>query len=166
MSIKLWQKIFLVWWRVWVLQFSITSTFPWCAVTRRTSTVNPVETGRKLNVHKTIRRYPGHLLKVLCTFNLRPVSTGKREPQRIFVNAIYVVKLSNCEWMKAFVILLYFSMFLRRTTHVSVDNIWLSCSNRYPTLCSNFNLYYRKFYFFDINFFTLYCWIIIDITEN
>ena len=32
----------------------------------------PVDTGRKLNVHKR----PGRLLNVLCTFNLRPVSTG------------------------------------------------------------------------------------------
>ena len=38
---------------------------------------NPVDTGRKLNVHKTFRRPPGRLLKVFCTFNLRPVSTGK-----------------------------------------------------------------------------------------
>ena len=36
----------------------------------------PVDTGRKLNVHKTFRRRPGRLLHVLCTFNLRPVSTG------------------------------------------------------------------------------------------
>ena len=36
----------------------------------------PVDTGRKLNVHKTFRRCPGRLLNVLCTFNLRPVSTG------------------------------------------------------------------------------------------
>ena len=36
----------------------------------------PLDTGRKLNVHKTFRRSPGHLLNVLCTFNLRPVSTG------------------------------------------------------------------------------------------
>ena len=41
-------------------------------------TINPVDTGRKLNVHKTLRRRPGHLLNVLFTFNLRPVSTGKR----------------------------------------------------------------------------------------
>ena len=40
-------------------------------------TRNPVDTGRKLNVHKTFRRGPGRLLNVLCTFNLRPVSTGK-----------------------------------------------------------------------------------------
>ena len=33
-------------------------------------------TGRKLNVHKTFRRRPGRLMIVLCTFNLRPVSTG------------------------------------------------------------------------------------------
>ena len=39
--------------------------------------INPLDTGRKLNVHKTFRRSPGRLLNVLCTFNLRPVSTGK-----------------------------------------------------------------------------------------
>ena len=36
----------------------------------------PADTGRKLNVHKTFRRRPGRLLNVLCTVNLRPVSTG------------------------------------------------------------------------------------------
>ena len=36
----------------------------------------PVDTGRKLNVHKTFRKCPGRLLNVLCTFNLRPVSIG------------------------------------------------------------------------------------------
>ena len=36
----------------------------------------PVDTGRKLNVHKTFRGRPGHLLNVLCTLNLRPGSTG------------------------------------------------------------------------------------------
>ena len=36
----------------------------------------PVDAGRKLNVHKTFRRRHGHLLNVLCTFNLRPVSAG------------------------------------------------------------------------------------------
>ena len=36
----------------------------------------PVDTGRKLNVHKTFRTRPGRLLNVLSTFNLRPVSTG------------------------------------------------------------------------------------------
>ena len=36
----------------------------------------PVDTGRKLNVHKTFRGRSRHLLNVLCTFNLRPVSTG------------------------------------------------------------------------------------------
>ena len=37
----------------------------------------PVDTGRKLNVHKTFKRRPGRFLNVLCTFNLRFVSTGK-----------------------------------------------------------------------------------------
>ena len=35
----------------------------------------PVDTGRKLKVHKTFRRRPGRLLNVLCKFNLRPAST-------------------------------------------------------------------------------------------
>ena len=35
----------------------------------------PVDTGRKLNVRKTFRRRPVRLLKVLCTFSVRPVST-------------------------------------------------------------------------------------------
>ena len=35
-----------------------------------------VDTGRKLKVQKTFRRRLGRLLNVLCTFNLRPVSTG------------------------------------------------------------------------------------------
>ena len=40
---------------------------------------NPADAGRKLNVHKTFRKRPGHFLNVLCMFNLRPVSTGKRK---------------------------------------------------------------------------------------
>ena len=39
--------------------------------------MNPVDTGRKLKVHKTFRSCPGRLLNVLCTFNLRSVSAGK-----------------------------------------------------------------------------------------
>ena len=39
--------------------------------------LDPVDTGHKLNVHKTFRRRPGRLLNVLCTFNLRRVSTGR-----------------------------------------------------------------------------------------
>ena len=35
-----------------------------------------VDTGRKLNVHKTLRRRPRRLLNVLRTFNLRPMSVG------------------------------------------------------------------------------------------
>ena len=40
------------------------------------STIIPVDTWRKSNIHKTFRSRPGRLLNVLCTFNLRPVSTG------------------------------------------------------------------------------------------
>ena len=35
---------------------------------------SPLDIGCKLNVHKTFSRRPRRLLKVLCTFNLRPVS--------------------------------------------------------------------------------------------
>ena len=38
----------------------------------------PVDTGRKLNVHKTFRRSSGRLLNVLCTFSLRPVSAEEK----------------------------------------------------------------------------------------
>ena len=46
--------------------------------TKRKNWRYPVDTGRKLNVHKTFRRRPGRLLNVLCTFNLRLASTGVR----------------------------------------------------------------------------------------
>ena len=38
---------------------------------KKCSALDPVDTGRKLNARA------GRLLKVLCTFNLRPVSTGE-----------------------------------------------------------------------------------------
>ena len=52
----------------------------------------PVDTGRKLNVHKTFRRGPGRLLNVLCTFNLRPVSTGLNVYQ---INIIQTLKFMH-----------------------------------------------------------------------
>ena len=39
---------------------------------------NPIDTGRKKNVHKTFRRRPGRFLNVLCTFSLRPGPAGNR----------------------------------------------------------------------------------------
>ena len=38
---------------------------------------NVLDTGIKLNVHKTIRRCPGRLLKVVCMFSLRSVLKGE-----------------------------------------------------------------------------------------
>ena len=49
----------------------------------------PIDTGRKLNVHKKFRRCPGRLLNVLCTFNLRPVYTG------ILISSIEIHKSSS-----------------------------------------------------------------------
>ena len=48
---------------------------------KRSGPNNPIDTGRKLNVHKTFRRRPRRLLNALCTFNLRPVSTGKEHSE-------------------------------------------------------------------------------------
>ena len=42
----------------------------------RTLLTSPVDTGRKLNVHKTFKRRPERLLNILYAFNLRPVATG------------------------------------------------------------------------------------------
>ena len=43
----------------------------------------PVDTARKLNVHKTLRRRPGRILNVLCTFNLLAVSRSMFKPGNI-----------------------------------------------------------------------------------
>ena len=48
----------------------------------------PVDSGHKLNVHKTFRRRSGRLLNVLCTFSLRLVSTGVYKPFKNFVNGL------------------------------------------------------------------------------
>ena len=72
----------------------------------------PVDKGRKLNVYKTFRIRLGRLLNVLCTFNLRTVSTGLdlaysliinykyfqsklRESLRVQINKIKFVKLTH-----------------------------------------------------------------------
>ena len=52
---------------------------------------NPVETARKLNVHETLRRRPGRLLNVLCTFNLHPVSTGKVLQDTVNIKQLLIV---------------------------------------------------------------------------
>ena len=46
----------------------------------------PADMERNLNVHKTFRRGPGSFLNVLCAFNLRPASTGRREKKVDRVN--------------------------------------------------------------------------------
>ena len=50
----------------------------------------PIVRGRKLNVHKTFRR---HLLKVLCTFKIRPVSTGIK--RKVMKNISKILQLSK-----------------------------------------------------------------------
>ena len=60
------------------------------------SSVIPVEKEHKSNVGKTFRRRPGLLLNVLCTFNLRPVFTGKP------TNCDVIFDFPNFTWFRAF----------------------------------------------------------------
>ena len=61
----------------------------------------PVDTGRKLNAHKTFRRRPGRLLNVLCTFNLRPVSTGFLLRENIILLNLRSQTLIVFYWIKS-----------------------------------------------------------------
>ena len=46
---------------------------------KKLSNTDPVDTGRKLNVHKTSSERLMYVLNVLFTFNLCPVSTGEAD---------------------------------------------------------------------------------------
>ena len=45
-----------------------------CLIITNQMTSLPLDIWRRLNVHKTIRRRPGHLLNALCAFNWCPVT--------------------------------------------------------------------------------------------
>ena len=53
----------------------------------------PIDTGRKLNAHKTFRRRPGRLLNVLCTFMSRLTMDGMLQIHCLFW---------TCHFMQAF----------------------------------------------------------------
>ena len=57
---------------LWTKYFRIGNTI----LCRRSGSQYPPDTGRKSNVHKTLRRRLGRTMKFLCTFNLRTVSRG------------------------------------------------------------------------------------------
>ena len=61
------------------MQFEIFKKFCFQKATEQSNQeiTNPIDTGRKLNVHKTFRKRTGHLPNALCTFILHLVSTGK-----------------------------------------------------------------------------------------
>ena len=68
-----------------------------------------MDTGRKLNVHKLFRRRPGRLLNALCTFNLRPASTGheiRKYQENLKTSLNYTLVLSFTPKMKILLILL------------------------------------------------------------
>ena len=61
----------------------------------------PGDTGRKLNVHKTFRRRPGCLLNILCTFNLRHVSTGISKERQVDQSRIMsVVEVNKARFIQ------------------------------------------------------------------
>ena len=86
----------------------------------------PVDTGRKLNVHKTFSTRPGRLLNVLCTFNLRPLSTG------IYQCWIYIESLLT-NWCFS----LIFAFTLKWYLWFSIFSAFLNCRN-----CKHFCIMY------------------------
>ena len=59
--------------KLWLYWLSV---YQWMSIITSLAVNFSVDTGRKLNVHKSFRRRPRRLLNVLCTLDLRPVSTG------------------------------------------------------------------------------------------
>ena len=72
---------------------------------------NPVDTERKLNIHKTFRRRSGRILNVLCTFNLRPVFTGKLSLQKQLPGGV-LWKIWFYNFIKLIGKHLYYSLFI------------------------------------------------------
>ena len=75
-----------------------------------------VDTGRKLNVHKTFRRCPGRLLNVLYTFNLRPVSAG------LFIYHLFLLFL--CFYFGRKIVKTPFVLILENYEMVSLKFLW------------------------------------------
>ena len=55
----------------------------------------PIDTGRKLNVHKAFGWLSRCLLNVLCTFNLRPVPTGLLNFRKADIAKIIIICENN-----------------------------------------------------------------------
>ena len=83
--------------------------------------IDPVDTGRKLNVYKTFRRRPGRLLNALCTFSLRPVSTAKFSFLR-FNHLRLILSLFNCYFpIKTFPIELFYLYWFCYLNYLNFD---------------------------------------------
>ena len=54
--------------------FPDSESFEYLNTKKMYNTKYPVDTGRKLNVHKRFRRRPERFLDILCTFSLRLMS--------------------------------------------------------------------------------------------
>ena len=95
---------------------------------RRSDLNDPVDTERKLNVHKTLRRHPGRLLNVLCTFNLPPVSTGDTLSK--WLKSLYWMILGLCFGWKTFkmLMLIYESQTNLSQKHLANENFLVSLS--------------------------------------
>ena len=92
----------------------------------------PVDTGRKLNVHKTFGRRPGRLLNVLCTFNLRPVSMGYSQSQQSkhgwLTRSILWVSFYIPENIRGPLVFWYFQVVWKKTTGSCTVASWLVLS--------------------------------------
>ena len=98
----------------------------------------PIDTGRKLNVHKTFRRRPGRLLNVLCTFNLRPVSTRLISLERF-------ISLSCLNFYKQN------KTFLVSATLIKISSFFSNLTLKYLR-CKFYNLYnwLEKYFYYRI----------------
>ena len=80
----------------------------------------PVDTGHKLKVYKTFRRLPRRLLNVLCTFNLRPVSTGLLNFRRYRTWEADIAKI---------IIICENNYLLTIIAQCSIIDVWQGCDN-------------------------------------
>ena len=100
----------------------------------------PVDTGRKLNVHKTFRRRPGRLLNVFCTFNLCPVSTGTIYAWEISGEACFIFT-QQWNWETSF----------KNCGHIYESIQWIKTYYLQSDLCD----FYTSLFFYDYFFIKL-----------
>ena len=82
---------------------------------------NPVDTGRKLNIHKTFRRRPGRLLNVLCTFKMQNAKCRCQSTGFYMITASIMKGLNDLNLLRSIMeMILVASIFLMKSFLVSL----------------------------------------------